>query len=185
MKQENIILAAIVEKASKGDHDAFLWLYNQYNKAMFNICVRMLTNPGDAQDVFQESFVIAFCKLHQLKAPDQFGGWLKKIVINECIKKCKSSINWDELKEEFTESIPNEEMEWWKTVDIQLIHDEIKKLPNGCRQVFTLFVLEDYTHKQIAENLAISESTSKTQYRRARQLLKERIIKQFQINGQT
>jgi RNA polymerase sigma-70 factor (ECF subfamily) len=66
----------------------------------------------------------------------------------------------------FTESIPNEEMEWWKTVDIQLTHDEIKKLPNGCRQVFTLFVLEEYTHKQIAENPAISESTSKTQYRR-------------------
>lgn len=62
----------------------------------------MLSNPSDAEDVFQESFVIAFCKLHQLKALDQFGGWLKKIVINECIKKCKSSINWNELKEDLT-----------------------------------------------------------------------------------
>jgi RNA polymerase sigma-70 factor (ECF subfamily) len=56
-------------------------------------------------------------------------------------------------------------------------------LPDGCRQVFNLYVLEDYSHKEIAESLAISESTSKSQYRRAKQLLKERITAQIQVHG--
>jgi RNA polymerase sigma factor (sigma-70 family) len=64
-----------------------------------------------------------------------------------------------------------------------MIHREIKNLPDGCRQVFNLFVLEDFSHKQIADTLSISESTSKSQYHRARQLLKERINKQLQLHG--
>jgi RNA polymerase sigma-70 factor (ECF subfamily) len=72
---------------------------------------------------------------------------------------------------------------WWKTVDLQLVHKAIKNLPDGCRQVFTLFVLEDFSHKQIAENLGISESTSKSQYHRAKQLLRERITQEMHTHG--
>jgi len=73
--------------------------------------------------------------------------------------------------------------EWWTSISLDLIHREIKGLPDGCRQVFNLYVLEDYSHKEIAESLAISESTSKSQYRRAKQLLKERITAQIQVHG--
>ncbi|MFK5019542.1 RNA polymerase sigma factor, partial [Klebsiella pneumoniae] len=65
----------------------------------------------------------------------------------------------------------------------KVIHQEIKSLPDGCRQVFNLYVLEDYPHKEIADKLGISESTSKSLYHRAKQLLKERITKQLIING--
>ncbi len=64
-----------------------------------------------------------------------------------------------------------------------MVHQEIKALPDGCRQVFNLYVLEDYSHKDIAGELGISESTSKSQYHRARQLLKERITKKIQVHG--
>ncbi|MNY53898.1 RNA polymerase sigma factor [compost metagenome] len=87
------------------------------------------------------------------------------------------------MDEQWNNTISNEEPGWWQTIDLSIVHKEIKNLPDGCRQVFNLYVLEDFSHKDIASNLGISESTSKSQYHRARQLLKERIIKQIQVNG--
>ena len=143
----------------------------------------MTSNRSDAEDILQDAFIIAFRNLHQLKDALQFGGWLKRIVVNECIRFSKKTIYWNDWEEEKTQQIADEATEWWKTVDFNIIHQEIKGLPDGCRQVFNLYVLEDYSHKAIAESLGISESTSKSQYHRARQLLKERITKQLQIHG--
>lgn len=143
----------------------------------------MTGNRSDAEDVLQEAFIIAFNSLHQLKEEKQFGGWLRTITVNECIRHSKKNFYWNEWDEVQYENVANEETEWWKKVNFEVIHKEIRNLPDGCRQVFNLYVLEDYSHKEIAENLGISESTSKSQYHRARQLLKERITKQLQIHG--
>lgn len=183
LEQANTIQTAVVRKACQGDADAQAWLYNQYSKTMFNICTRMTGNRNDAEDVLQDAFILAFRNLHQLKEPVQFGGWLKRIVVNECIRFGKKSVYWNEWEDEKNNSVADEEAEWWKTVDFAIIHREIKSLPDGCRQVFNLFVVEDYSHRDIAEELGISESTSKSQYHRARQLLKERITRQLQLHG--
>lgn len=183
MEQEITIQTAVVRKACLGDQTSQAWLYRQYSKAMFNICIRMTGNQNDAEDLLQESFMMAFRNLKQLKEPAQFGGWLKRIVINECIRFCKKNTRWTTWDEQWNEPLSNEEPEWWQTVDIKMVHQEIKSLPDGCRQVFNLYVLEDYSHKDIAIHLGISESTSKSQYHRAKQLLKERIIKQIQVHG--
>ncbi len=183
MEQETTIQTAVVRKACLGDQPSQAWLYRQYSKAMFNICTRMTGNLSDAEDLLQESFMIAFRNLKQLKEPAQFGGWLKRIVVNECIRFCKKNTYQTAWDEHWDETLSNEEPEWWQTVDIKMVHQEIKNLPDGCRQVFNLYVLEDYSHKDIASHLGISESTSKSQYHRARQLLKERITKQIQVHG--
>ena len=172
-----------MRKACLGDGEAKAWLYEQYSKAMFNICMRMTGNRNDAEDLLQDAFIIAFKSLHQLKDAVQFGGWLKRIVVNECIRFSKKNVRWNDWEEDKNQHLANEETEWWKTVNFEIIHREIRGLPEGCRQVFNLYVLEDYSHKAIAENLGITESTSKSQYHRARQLLKERITKQLQIHG--
>jgi RNA polymerase sigma factor (sigma-70 family) len=182
LEQANTIQTAVVRKACKGDAEAQAWLYNQYSKSMFNICTRMTGNRNDAEDVLQDAFIIAFRNLVQLKDPMQFGGWLKRIVVNECIRYGKKNFYWNEWEDERNNQ-PEDEAEWWKTINFEIIHREIKGLPDGCRQVFNLFVVEDYSHKDIADQLGISESTSKSQYHRARQLLKERITKQLQIHG--
>lgn len=183
MEQEPTIQTAVVRKACTGDAASQAWLYRQYCKAMYNICIRMTGNQNDAEDLLQEAFMIAFKNLRQLKEPAQFGGWLKRIVVNECIRFCKKNVYWSEWDEQWEQTISNEEPEWWKTVDLNMVHQEIKSLPDGCRQVFNLYVLEDYSHREIATHLGISESTSKSQYHRARQLLKERITKQMQLHG--
>ncbi len=177
------IQLANVRKACNGDTAAQAWLYNQYSKNMFNICIRMAGNQPDAEDILQDAFIIAFRALPQLKDPSHFGGWLKRIVINESIRFCKRNPYWLQWEEEANTNIIEEETEWWKTADFTIIHQEIKGLPEGCRQVFILYVLEDYSHKQIAEQLNIAESTSKSQYHRARNLLKERITRQLQLHG--
>ncbi len=183
LEQATNIQTAVVKKACTGDAEAQAWLYRHYSKAMFNICIRMAGNRNDAEDLLQESFLLAFRNLAQLKDPIQFGGWLKRIVVNECIRFGKKQVYWNEWEDGKEEQFADEGTEWWKTVNFEIIHKEIKALPDGCRQVFNLFVVEDYSHKDIAAQLGISESTSKSQYHRARQLLKERITRQLALHG--
>jgi len=183
LEQALTIQTAVVKKACKGDAAAQAWLYQQYSKAMFNICIRMAATRNDAEDLLQDAFIIAFNKIHQLKEADQFGGWVKRIVVNECIKYTKKNILVKDVDEGSLENIAEEETEWWTTVDMGIIHNEIKALPEGCKQVFNLYVIEDYSHRDIAQELNISESTSKSQYHRAKNLLKERITKYLEVHG--
>ena len=183
MEHVTTIQTAVVKRACKGDAEAQTWLYKQYSKSMFNICTRMTGNRSDAEDILQDAFIITFRNLHQLKEAVQFGGWLKRIVVNECIRFCKKNVYWHEWEDDRNNLMIIDEPEWWKTVDFEIIHREIKGLPDGCRQIFNLFVVEDYSHKNIAEQLGITESTSKSQYHRARQLLKERLTRQLQLHG--
>ncbi|MCP2835008.1 RNA polymerase sigma factor, partial [Salmonella enterica] len=78
----------------------------------------MTGNQNDAEDLLQEAFMIAFKNLRQLKDPVQFGGWLKRIVVNECIRFCKKNVYWSEWDEQWEQTLSNEEPEWWKTVDL-------------------------------------------------------------------
>ena len=150
-----------------------------YSRGMYNLCLRMLNNKQDAEDVLQEAFCKAYVNLKKLKDHASFGAWLKRIVVNECLKFLKSRIHFADIdvadQELDSDFVQNE-------LSLQIINDEIRKLPDGCRVVFTLYLLEDYAHKQIAELMNISESTSKSQYQRARQLLQKQLKTRLQ-NG--
>lgn len=183
MEQEQQILTALVRQARAGDTSALAGLYNQFSKAMFNICIRMTGTRNDAEDILQESFIIAFQKLHQLKEEHLFGGWLRKIVVSECIRFAKKHFYWSDWDEKYAEELADGGTDWFTSIPFDVLQQEIKALPDGCRQIFNLYVLEDYAHREIAEQLGISESTSKTQYQRAKQLLKERITKKLVSNG--
>jgi RNA polymerase sigma factor (sigma-70 family) len=176
------ILTAVVKQAGQGDEHAQSLLYRQFSKAMFNICTRMTGHIPDAEDLLQESFVLAFRNLNQLKDPASFGGWLKRIVVNECIRYSKKKIRWHELEDQHQEVPGENDDNWLMEISFVKVQEEIKKLPDACRTVFNLYVLEDYAHKDIAAELNISVSTSKSQYHRARRLLKERLLK-MQENG--
>lgn len=183
MDTDRNIEISIVNKAIAGNELARGALYHQYSKAMYNICIRMMGNKNSAQDVMQEAFILAFKNLKQVKNELNFGGWLKRIVINECIKHSKKLVSWNELKIDHEQVQGEEENSWFQQIDLETVHQEIKNLPEGCRQVFNLYVLEDYHHKKIADILNISESTSKSQYQRARQLLKQRLLKKLVEHG--
>ena len=170
------IQTSIINKAKQGDSNALEWLYNNYCKAMFSICVKMIGKKEDAEDVLHDVFVIAFKNLHQLKNEIQFGGWLKRITINECLKHCKKQFNYNSWNDDF-ENIKEEKIEesWWQNISIKNLGNAIKNLPDGCRQIFYLYAVENFGHKEIANNLNISEGTSKSQYHRAKKLLREQL----------
>jgi RNA polymerase sigma-70 factor (ECF subfamily) len=180
----NEIHRELIEKSKKGDMRAQFRLYELYSKAMMNICYRLLNCIETAEDLLQESFCEAFMKLDTFRYESSFGAWLKKIVINRCIneiKKRKANVLlFDDIKKfDSTDEPENIDYE-----DIQLnvnkILNAMKLLPEGYRIIFSLYLLEGYDHIEISQILGITESTSKSQYMRAKEKLKT-IIKTMQL----
>lgn len=183
MNKTDYTLPALVKKAKEGHLPAQEALYRLYSKAMYNACIRFCGNEADAHDLLQEGFITAFGKIHQLKDPAGFGGWLKRIIINQCIAHSKKKFMYTEVQPSEM-GIPDETDEtWWTTISMVQIHEAIKLLPDGCRQIFVLYAIENYTHQLIAGELNISTGTSKSQYSRARQLLQQIIRKKMVANG--
>lgn len=143
----------------------------------------MAGNYDDAHDLLQDSFITAFDRLDQLRELSLFGAWLRKIVVNECIRHAKKQFLWQAIDEDMMNDYEDDTVDWLKEIDCSRIHEEIKNLPTGCRQIFNLYVLEDFSHQEIADTLKISISTSKSQYQRARQLLRERLLKPLVSHG--
>lgn len=165
----------IIELSKTGNPKAQFQLYKLYSKAMFNICVRMLNSMEEAEDLLQESFTDAFMKLNSFRYESSFGAWLKRIVINKCInainKKKVDLVFPDQPVEQDTR---DEEIDYSGIdMDVQRIHLAVGKLPDGYRVIFSLYALEGYDHGEISQIMNISESTSKSQYLRAKQKIKE------------
>ncbi|WP_340111394.1 RNA polymerase sigma factor [Maribellus mangrovi] len=165
----------LVKRCKNGDAKAQYRLYKLYSKGMYNIAVRMTNNQSLAEDVLQDAFIKAFSELHKLKNEKAFGGWLKRIVINKCIDVSRTGKMLYTDMETLNDSDHYVAEEVNEDVEPELIHELIKKLPEGARQILVLRALEGYKHAEIGEKLGITESTSKTQFFRAKQLLAKMI----------
>ena len=163
----------IIKAAQQGNRKAQKELYELYAKAMYNISVRMLQDADKAQDCLQEAFIDAFTHLDQFDFRIEFGGWLKRLVINRCINEIKRSKRSDDFIGGLDSDDHHEEVETEnKELKLAAIREAIKQLPNGSRAIFSMYALEGYDHVEIAEVLDISESTSKSQYMRAKNRIK-------------
>lgn len=162
---------SLIDSCVKGEREAQYLLYNKYAKAMFNICYRMMNNYADAEDAMQEAFVNVFTQIEKFQYQSTLGAWIKRIVVNHCInliKKRKLDIDFEvELVLIDESSIDEVNIEH----DIKRVKEAILSLADGYRIVLSLYLLEGYDHKEIADVLGISESTSKSQYSRAKKKL--------------
>lgn len=164
----------LIERCLKGDSLSYKQLYERYAKAMYNTCLRMLNNVAEAEDVLQESFIEAFKNLERFEYRTSFGGWLKQICINRAINQLKKrKINWVDMEQiagyDSADEISVDETEI--ELQIELVKKAIMNLPDGYRTVLNLYLLEGYDHEEIAEILQVAESTTRTQYMRAKQKL--------------
>jgi len=159
-------------------------IYKKYKNKMYGICCRYARNSMEAQDLLHDGFIKVFEALDKYDCINSLEAWLKKIFINNCINYYKKEISKTLLNEsldDFNENdnfylnIEPEIIE--KNLKIEIILKEINSLPDGYRLVFNLYVIEGYSHKEIAEILNISESTSKTQLLKARKKLIESLKK--------
>lgn len=181
MNQENFdIHRQLVEACKAGNRKACNELYDSYAKAMYNICFRMMNNAEEARDMLQEGFVDAFRRLESFRFESTFGAWLKKIVINKCINALdKRKIIWadEEIPDQYASESDNESLnEEELQLSVERVKRAMNRLPEGARVIFSLYLLEGYDHTEISEILHISESTSKTQFMRARLMVKEILL---------
>jgi RNA polymerase sigma-70 factor (ECF subfamily) len=179
---ESNINKEILGRCKDGEVKAQFILYKQYSKAMYNIAIRFLNNKMDAEDILQESFVTAFEKLGELTNDNSFGSWLKRIVINNCISHIRrNKIEFDDIDNHVSaEETSSEEEDL--SIDPLVVHEAIKQLPGGGRTVLVLHALEGYKHREIAEMLNISESTSKSQYKRALGILQTHLKQKIYVS---
>lgn len=164
----------IVEGCKAGNRSDQYELYQLYSRGMYNICLRMLNNTTDAEDLLQNSFIDVFTKLHYFRYESSIGAWIKRIVINNCINFLnKKRIKWVEIGERDVADLPKEEPAWDNMdLSIHQVNEGIRQLPEGYRVVLSLYLLEGYDHQEIGEILGISASTSKSQYSRAKKKLR-------------
>ena len=169
----------LIAGARNGDQQSMYRLYKLYVQAMYNTCIRMVSNQCDAEDIIQEVFVSAFNNLDSFRGDSSFGSWLKRIVINKSITFLRNKkVDFTEI--ENLQLVADEKEEGsFPEIDPKTIHESIKSLPEKARIVLNLYLLEGYRHQEIAEILNISVSTSKSQYIRAKQILREKLLKKI------
>lgn len=170
--------ARLIDKCREGDRKAQYEIYQHYSKAMFNTALRIVGNHGEAEDVLQDAFLDAFLKIDSFRGTSTFGAWLKRIVVNKSINQVnKRKMTLVEIETAELNGNGHYEDSAPSPADLQLSVERVvqamEQLPDGYRIVFSLYCLEGYDHKEIAEILAISESGSKSQLNRAKKKLKE------------
>lgn len=148
-------------------------VYQLYSGKLFALCLKYAQNQEDAEDILQDSFIIAFNKIKQYKGDGSFEGWIKRITINVALQKYRERKKLQIVRNDEVEDEVSVELE--EEVSADFLLELIQQLPNQYRLVFNLYVLDHFSHKEIAEMLNISEGTSKSNLSRARSILKTKI----------
>ncbi|WP_367772779.1 sigma-70 family RNA polymerase sigma factor [Flavobacterium sp. WC2421] len=165
-------LDQIINDCKKNYPKAQEQLYELFAKKFFGVCLKYSSNYADAQDNLQDGFLIIFRKIDQFSGKGSFEGWAKRIMINNALQKFKG-IRYMEV---INENIPDDEVEIDdENVPIEYLMKIIQELPDQYRLVFSLYVLDGYSHKEISEILKITTGTTKSNLSRARLILKEKI----------
>lgn len=170
MNLEQIISSCIQNQAV-----AQRQLYQYLAPKLFGVCLKYARNSDEAKDHLQESFLLIFKNLKQLSESSRIDFWAKKITINYCINQYKKNLVFSH-QEEFPELEEEQKIE--EEIPIEELLKLIQELPDQYRLVFNLYVLDNYSHKEIAKMLTISEGTSKSNLSRAKMILKQKIMQQ-------
>lgn len=161
-------------ECQRNDRNAQRMVYEKMARKLHSVCRRYLKNDEDIEEVLADTFYKIFTKLSQLQNHDIFEAWAKKIAVNECLQKLRSTQALHiSIDENFVEA------DDFKTESLSFEKDILKLLtflPEGCRAIFNLFAIEGYPHKEIATMLSISEGTSKSQLNFARKKLQELLV---------
>jgi RNA polymerase sigma-70 factor (ECF subfamily) len=143
---------------------------------MMGVCLRYADSPEEAQDLLQDGFIKVFERLGSFKATGSLEGWIKKVMVNTALDNFrKRKHERDNVEINVNDAYNNTYEEAHDTISAKELLGIIQKLPAGFRTVFNLFAIEGYSHKEISEMLGITESTSKSQYSRARTHLQKTI----------
>ncbi len=172
MTGTSFIEEEVIASCRKNDRRAQELLYRHFAKKMYGICLGYAGERPMAQDILQESFIKVFKNIGKYKQDGSFEGWIRRIVVNTAIdhirRRNRSNEFIDSEPEDSSLHVQNQAM---KMMGYKEIMQQVQRLPEGARLIFSLYAVDGYTHKEIAEKLEITEGTSKSQFNRARKLL--------------
>ncbi len=166
----------LVEACLRNDRRAQKMLYNRFARVMMAVCIRYAGDADAAKDLLQDAFVKVFASLDTFAGKGSLEGWIRRIVVNtalETIRKTdvlRDAVDWDNAEIEIP--IDNDAIGKLSADELLAV---IASLPTGFRTVFNMFAIEGYSHKEIAAALGINESSSRSQYNRARNLIQKKI----------
>jgi RNA polymerase sigma-70 factor (ECF subfamily) len=169
---------AIIRGCLKNESSAQRELYNTYSPKMLSVCYRYAINREDAEDMLQEGFVRVFSQLHSFEKRGSLEGWVRKVIVHTCINILKKNKKFNESVDLiYANKIQVREESIPAIVQAKQIVECIRLLPMGYRTVLNLFAIEGYSHKEVALLLDIEESTSRSQFTRAKAMLEDILIK--------
>lgn len=165
----------LLERCMRNDRKAQQALYVHYSSRMYGVCLRYYPNVEIAQDILQDGFIKVFENIHSFRFEGSIEGWIRRIIINTALeyhRKIK-----DEKMVDLSDALLLSQEPLSVDIDYRQLLLLISELPNQYRMVFNLYAVEGYSHAEIAKMLAITESTSKSNYSRARAILREKVNK--------
>ncbi len=153
-------------------------LYNRFSPRMLGVCYRFAKNREDAEDMLQEGFIKVFTQIHQFRNQGALEGWIRRIIVHTCINVLKKNKKFtDSVDLIHASSIYLNENNIPSILQAKQVVEAIRLLPMGYRTVLNLYAIEGYSHREISEMLDIEESTSRSQYTRAKAMLEDILIK--------
>ncbi len=165
-----------IEGCKRQDSRAQEQLYQHYAARLYALCCRYVPAKMEAEDVLVTAFTKCFERIEQYKGDGSFEGWLRRIVVNESLTYLRRNKNMY-LETEIEAVDRNPDYAQLETqLEVEDLMGMVGQLPSGYRMVFNLYAIDGYSHKEIAEQLGISENTSKSQLSRARALLQKRLV---------
>lgn len=165
-----------IEGCKRQNRDAQHALYTFYSGKMYTLCCRYVKDKMEAEDVLVMAFTKIFERIDQYKNEGSFEGWIRRVMVNESLSYLRKSKN---MYLEMDIAAADHEPDYCKAENELEAEDLLKmigNLPTGYRVVFNLYAIDGYSHQEIADQLGISENTSKSQLSRARALLQKRLV---------
>lgn len=163
----------LIKQCANNDRKAQKEIYQLFAGKLFSICLKYSKNKQEAQDNFQDGFIVIFEKIGQFNFKGSFEGWLKRVMINTVLLKYRKknvlNIVTEDIPDEVIVDVDDDE------ISLDFLLNLINELPDRYRMVFNLYALDGYSHKEISEMLLIAEGTSKSNLARARAILKQKI----------
>ncbi|WP_243421765.1 RNA polymerase sigma factor [Marinifilum breve] len=174
---ENRELEQIVKECSKGKSKAQELLYREFAPKMLGVCLRYSNDLSEAEDTLQDGFIKVFQSIKSYQFKGSFEGWIRRIMVNTALEKFRKSKNMqvvDEVWEPDPDSEPDESIQS-SNIPLEVLLQMVQGLPDRYQMVFSLYVLDGYTHNEISEVMDITVGTSKSNLARGRAILKQKV----------
>lgn len=166
----------LIEGCKSGNRLAQRELYEKFSRKMMAVCLRYVSDRETARDILQDGFVKVFTNIESFAGQGSFEGWVRRIFVNCALEYLrKSDILRESMDLDESNDLVHPDASALEDISAAELMQLVQELPAGFRTVFNMFAIEGYSHKEVGEALGITESTSRSQFTRARQLLQRRI----------